>query len=52
MVIIKFGNRIAVNPARAGMILGRVADLLAGRGKPRASGDDPHTVECIMDYIR
>ena len=30
-----------VNPARAGMILGRIIRLDECPGKPRASGDDP-----------
>ena len=30
-----------VNPARAGMILLPLPQLVAARGKPRASGDDP-----------
>ena len=37
------GLRLAVNPARAGMIRARGAPPPAAGGKPRASGDDPET---------
>ena len=35
------GLGVTVNPARAGMILGRATSPETAVGKPRASGDDP-----------
>ena len=37
-------NALAVNPARAGMILVITFPACANEGKPRASGDDPTDV--------
>ena len=36
---------VGVNPARAGMIREDAASLIVLKGKPRASGDDPVTLE-------
>ena len=51
MVVVLHGN-IAVNPARAGMILVPLGTAVMLISKPRASGDDPgssrSTVEAIM----
>ena len=38
-----------VNPARAGMIPERSVNLGTVCGKPRASGDDPHSILIPQD---
>ena len=40
---------VAVNPARAGMILAIIRCKKCGNGKPRASGDDPQPTKTCTD---